>query len=88
MKYHLGTSGWSYPDWRGRFYPEEVTQKDWLPFHGLTGGFRHNYTEEELAKWAAVIKETQAQEFFIYFNNDYRAQAVFNCKTLGKLLSD
>jgi len=42
-------------------------------FHGLTGGFKYNYTDEELAKWAAVIKGTQA---------------VFNCKTLGELLSD
>jgi uncharacterized protein YecE (DUF72 family) len=26
----LGTSGWQYKDWRGRFYPEGVPQKRWL----------------------------------------------------------
>ena len=26
----LGTSGWQYKDWRGRFYPEKLPQKGWL----------------------------------------------------------
>jgi uncharacterized protein YecE (DUF72 family) len=26
----LGTSGWQYKDWRGRFYPEKLPQKQWL----------------------------------------------------------
>lgn len=29
---HVGTSGWQYRDWRGRFYPEGLAQRDWLPF--------------------------------------------------------
>ena len=33
MVYRLGTSGWSYPEWRGRFYPEGLAQKKWLPFY-------------------------------------------------------
>jgi uncharacterized protein YecE (DUF72 family) len=33
MAYRLGTSGWSYPEWRGRFYPEGLSQKKWLPFY-------------------------------------------------------
>jgi uncharacterized protein YecE (DUF72 family) len=27
---HLGTSGWQYRDWRGRFYPEKLPQRLWL----------------------------------------------------------
>jgi uncharacterized protein YecE (DUF72 family) len=27
----IGTSGWLYREWRGRFYPEELRQDDWLP---------------------------------------------------------
>ena len=27
---HIGCSGWSYPDWRGRFYPEGLPQSRWL----------------------------------------------------------
>lgn len=26
----IGTSGWQYRDWRGRFYPEHVPQRCWL----------------------------------------------------------
>ena len=33
MVYQLGTSGWSYSEWKGRFYPEGLSQKKWLPFY-------------------------------------------------------
>lgn len=26
----VGTSGWIYPSWRGRFYPKDVPQRQWL----------------------------------------------------------
>lgn len=29
----IGTSGWNYRDWRGRFYPRELRVADWLPFY-------------------------------------------------------
>jgi uncharacterized protein YecE (DUF72 family) len=28
----VGTSGWQYRDWRGRFYPRAVPQKGWLAY--------------------------------------------------------
>ena len=33
MIYHLGTSGWSYAGWKGRFYPDELSQKEWFPYY-------------------------------------------------------
>lgn len=30
----VGTSGWQYRQWRGRFYPEDIPQRAWLPFIG------------------------------------------------------
>lgn len=33
MKWLIGTSGWSYEHWKGIFYPEEVTSRDWLAFY-------------------------------------------------------
>jgi len=30
---HLGTQGWSYPDWVGTFYPPRSKQEDYLPFY-------------------------------------------------------
>ena len=30
---HMGTSGWSYKDWVGNFYPAGLTQGKWLEFY-------------------------------------------------------
>jgi uncharacterized protein YecE (DUF72 family) len=56
-------------------------------FHGLTGGYRHDYSEPELREWAGLIRATGATETFAYFNNDYQAQAVGNARRLRELLS-
>jgi len=64
----------------------ETTETAYVRFHGLTGEHRHNYSDEELKKWAASIKTIQAKECFIYFNNDYQAFAVANAKTMETLL--
>lgn len=29
----IGTSGYVYPHWRGRFYPQDLPQAAWLPFY-------------------------------------------------------
>jgi len=55
-------------------------------FHGLTGGYRYRYQDEELEDWAKTIRSADFREAFIYFNNDYRAQAVDNCRKLRELL--
>lgn len=33
MTIHLGTSAWNFDEWRGVFYPEKMTAKDFLPFY-------------------------------------------------------
>jgi uncharacterized protein YecE (DUF72 family) len=32
MQVYVGTSGWQYADWKGRFYPQDVPQRQWLPY--------------------------------------------------------
>ena len=32
-KIHIGTSGWVYKHWKGRFYPPEIRERDWLTFY-------------------------------------------------------
>ena len=32
-KIHIATSGWSYSDWKGPFYPEKMKGADMLPFY-------------------------------------------------------
>ena len=31
--YLIGTSGWQFKDWKKRFYPEDISNKDWLKFY-------------------------------------------------------
>lgn len=57
-------------------------------FHGLSGGYRYNYSDEELRAWAEKIKEVKAEDGFIYFNNDDQAYAVRNALKLGEYLRD
>lgn len=33
MTIHLGTSSWNFEEWRGVFYPEKMTAKDFLPYY-------------------------------------------------------
>lgn len=33
MIWHIGCSGFHYWDWKGKFYPEELPQKEWLPYY-------------------------------------------------------
>jgi uncharacterized protein YecE (DUF72 family) len=147
MTYHLGTSGWSYPGWRERFYPAGLSSKEWLEFyastlspdyrnviefrheswyedkvfdllrsrniifcivssqkvprlfvetahtayvrfHGLTGEHRYEYSDRELEEWASEIKKLGSKDCYVYFNNDYKAYAVANCRRLAALLED
>jgi len=32
-RYYIGTSGWHYDDWRGKFYPEKLPKNRWLDFY-------------------------------------------------------
>jgi uncharacterized protein YecE (DUF72 family) len=32
-RHWVGTSGWTYRNWRGSFYPKELKQGDWLPYY-------------------------------------------------------
>ncbi len=68
--------------------PDAVRTSDtaYFRFHGLTGGYRHNYSDDELRHWAGVIRSTGGTGTFVYFNNDYQAFAVQNAVRLRELL--
>jgi uncharacterized protein YecE (DUF72 family) len=56
---HVGTSGWSYPSWRGGFYPTDADPKTFLSFYAErfdtvelnTTGYRLP-AEEQFMRWA------------------------------------
>lgn len=33
MKIFIGCSGYSYDDWKGDFYPDDMPQNEWLSFY-------------------------------------------------------
>ena len=56
---HVGTSGWSYPSWRGGFYPEKARPSEFLgwfserlPSVELNTTFYQLPAEEQLRRWA------------------------------------
>ncbi|MGC8834988.1 MAG: DUF72 domain-containing protein [Armatimonadota bacterium] len=49
----IGTSGWQYIHWRGRFYPKELPQKRWLAFY-----LQHFDTVEINSTFYRMPKET------------------------------
>ncbi len=71
--------------------PEELvtTAEDaYIRFHGKKAWYRHDYTPEELTRWAAAIKQSPARRIWVYFNNDREAFAVKNARQLKKLLAE
>jgi len=55
---YIGTSGFSYPHWKGIFYPEDLPQKDWFKFYcqnfstvEINSSFYHLPKRETFEKW-------------------------------------
>ncbi|MBC5825008.1 MAG: DUF72 domain-containing protein [Candidatus Eremiobacteraeota bacterium] len=58
----IGTSGWSYAGWRGRFYPRDLKQSDWLSYYAgrfdtveLNATTYRLPTEQHVQKWCAAV---------------------------------
>ena len=61
---HLGTSGWSYPEWKGKFYPAKIAGDDMLPFYArhfdaveLNNSFYRLPKPEAMAKWRDAVPD-------------------------------
>lgn len=55
---YIGTSGWTYADWRRRFYPEDIARKNWLAWYAtqfaateINGSFYRTPSLESVAAW-------------------------------------
>ena len=73
----------------GPHLPDELikTANDvYIRFHGTTQWYRHDYTNEELAKWVARIAESGAECVWAYFNNDREGHAIKNARELLRQL--
>ena len=58
----VGTSGWAYPHWRGRFYPRGLASAKWLAYYAerfdtveLNNPFYRQPTREQFEKWRRAV---------------------------------
>lgn len=59
---HIGTSGWSYKDWRGPFYPDSLASKYWLSYYAgffdtveVDSSFYRLPTEKTVKEWVGEV---------------------------------
>jgi uncharacterized protein YecE (DUF72 family) len=59
---YVGTSGFSYPEWKGGFYPPDLPAREYLAFYGrvfpsceINNTFYRYPTDETLTQWAAAV---------------------------------
>jgi uncharacterized protein YecE (DUF72 family) len=64
VKLHVGTSGYSYKEWKGSFYPEDLAAKDMLSYFGqrlnaveINNTFYRLPKASVLDSWAAQVPE-------------------------------
>jgi len=62
MKIFVGTSGYSYKEWQGKFYPAKISPKEMLRFYAgrltaveINNTFYHMPTEPVLTSWASQV---------------------------------
>lgn len=58
----------------------------YVRFHGSGGWYSGSYRDEDLQTWAKSIRESGSKYVYCYFNNDQKAYAVDNARTLTRLL--
>ena len=62
MEFHVGTSGYAYKAWKGKFYPEKIPQGDMLRFYAehlgvveINNTFYHMPTAGVLTAWTEQV---------------------------------
>jgi uncharacterized protein YecE (DUF72 family) len=99
MDLYVGTSGFSYKEWKGSFYPAELPASDWLRYYAerlpaveINNTFYRMPKKEVLASWAAQVPESfrfvvKAPRRITHIKRlkDVEADAAFLFDTLGAL---
>ncbi|MGV9197216.1 MAG: DUF72 domain-containing protein [Promethearchaeia archaeon] len=73
-------------DFHGEKSPLKLTSSKliYIRLHGSNGFYQHKYSGKELEHWATHIKDwiDYVEEIFIFFNNDAKANAIYDTKEL------
>jgi uncharacterized protein YecE (DUF72 family) len=64
MKIHVGTSGYGYKEWKGKFYPAKISPTEMLRFYAerlgaveINNTFYHMPTQSVLLSWAQQVPD-------------------------------
>jgi uncharacterized protein YecE (DUF72 family) len=63
MDIQVGTSGWSYKEWKGSFYPPKISAEEMLPYYSscfsaveVNNSFYRTPAERVLLSWASQVR--------------------------------
>ena len=100
MELHVGTSGYSYKEWKGPFYPEDLSNKDMLSYYGERLGtveinntfYRlpktsvlESWAEQVPASFRFSIKASRKITHFTRLKSGSREPTEYFLSTLGAL---
>ena len=99
MKLHVGTSGYSYKEWKGSFYPEKLPAKEMLPYYAsqlsaveLNNTFYRMPQQSMVEGWKAQVPgdfrfSVKASQRITHFKRlkDAEAETKFLLDTVGVL---
>ncbi|HSE32250.1 MAG TPA: DUF72 domain-containing protein [Pyrinomonadaceae bacterium] len=99
MKLHVGTSGYSYKEWKGSFYPEKLPAKEMLPYYAsklsaveLNNTFYRMPQQAMVESWNAQVPDdfrfsVKASQRITHFKRlkDAEAEAKYLLETVGAL---
>lgn len=61
-KVFIGTSGWQYFHWKGKFYPQDLPQRQWLSFYAkyfdtveVNATFYHQMRPQTFGNWREIV---------------------------------
>jgi len=74
----IGTSGWSYKDWAGNFYPKDAKQSDWLSVYSE----KFNTVEID-STFYGIPRKTTIENWYKAVPDDFRFAAKFPKKIIG-----
>ena len=90
MNVRVGTSGYSYAEWKGNFYPEKIAAKDMLGYYAgrfptveINNTFYRMPKEELLNGWAGQVPES----FTFVLKASQRITHIKRLKECGELLT-
>jgi uncharacterized protein YecE (DUF72 family) len=83
---HVAFCGMSHPS-----LPDTVVQNTdtiYYRFHGNRQLYASKYTLDELTQFVHTVRQTQAKQVYVYFNNDIGGAAIENARELMEIVAD